>query len=132
MKDEYAARERFSNETGASQAVKAMQKRGLLGIEELSIDQIQQILDRAKFYQPLETRTGKKLDTLRGRTIIHLFYEASTRTRTSFEIAAKRLGADTISISADGSSVKKGESLLDTLNTLAAMRPDAIVMRHFS
>ncbi len=107
-------------------------RRGLLGIEGLSTDQIQQILDRARVYQPLETRTGKKLDTLRGRTIIHLFYEASTRTRTSFEIAAKRLGADTISISAEGSSVNKGESLLDTLNTLAAMRPDAIVMRHSS
>ena len=77
-----------------------MYQRGLLGIETLTTDQIQQILDRAKFYQPLETRTGKKLDTLRGRTIIHLFYEASTRTRTSFEIAAKRLGADTISITA--------------------------------
>jgi len=112
--------------------MKKMQKRGLLGIEELTTDQIQQILDRARFYQPLETRTGRKLTTLSGRTIIHLFYEASTRTRTSFEIAAKRLGADTISISAEGSSVKKGESLLDTLNTLAAMRPDAIVMRHSS
>ena len=110
--------------------MKAMQTRGLLGIEELSTDQIQQILDRAKFYQPLETRTGKKLDKLQGRTIIHLFYEASTRTRTSFEIAAKRLGADTISITAQVSSANKGESLLDTLNTLAAMRPDAIVMRH--
>jgi aspartate carbamoyltransferase catalytic subunit len=110
--------------------MKAMQQRGLLGIEELNTDQIQQILDRSRFYQPLETRTGKKLDTLRNRTIIHLFFEASTRTRTSFEIAAKRLGADTISITAQASSVNKGESLLDTLNTLAAMRPDAIVMRH--
>lgn len=107
-----------------------MQRRGLLGIESLSREQIQQILDRAKFYQPLQARTGKKLDTLAGKTIIHLFYESSTRTRTSFEIAAKRLGADTISISAKGSSADKGESLLDTLNTLAAMRPDAIVMRH--
>jgi aspartate carbamoyltransferase catalytic subunit len=107
-----------------------MKRHGLLGIESLSADQIQQILDRARFYQPLETRTGKKFDILRGKTIIHLFFEASTRTRTSFEIAAKRLGADTISITSQGSSVNKGESLLDTLNTLAAMRPDAIVMRH--
>ena len=107
-----------------------MEKRGLLGIEFLPREQIQQILDRAKFYQPLQTRTGKKLDTLQGKTIIHLFYESSTRTRVSFEIAAKRLGADTVSISAKGSSADKGESLLDTLNTLAAMRPDAIVMRH--
>ena len=72
----------------------------------------------------------KKLDTLRGKMIVNLFYEASTRTRTSFEIAAKRLGADAVSITASGSSVSKGESLVDTLNTLAAMRPDAIVMRH--
>src|SRR3990172_8848301 len=107
-----------------------MQKRGLLGIEPLTAAEIQPILDRARFYQPLETRTGKKLDTLHGRTIIHLFYESSTRTRTSFEIAAKRLGADTVTITAKGSSADKGESLLDTLNTLSAMRPDAIVMRH--
>src|SRR3972149_1635975 len=102
-----------------------MQTRGLLGIEDPPPDQIQKILDPANFSQPLETRTGKKLDKLQGRTIIHLFYEASTRTRTSFEIAAKRLGADTISITAQVSSVNKGESLLDTLNTLAAMRPAA-------
>ncbi|OFW02345.1 MAG: aspartate carbamoyltransferase [Acidobacteria bacterium RIFCSPLOWO2_12_FULL_59_11] len=107
-----------------------MQKRGLLGIEPLTAAEIQPILDRARFYQPLQARTGKKLDTLRGKMIIHLFYESSTRTRTSFEIAAKRLGADTVTITAKGSSVDKGESLLDTLNTLAAMRPDAIVMRH--
>ncbi|MBI3895091.1 MAG: aspartate carbamoyltransferase catalytic subunit [Acidobacteria bacterium] len=107
-----------------------MHKRGLLGIESLAIEQIQQVLDRARFYQPLQARTGKKLDTLLGKTIIHIFYESSTRTRTSFEIAAKRLGADTVTITAKGSSVDKGESLLDTLNTLAAMRPDAIVMRH--
>ena len=107
-----------------------MRGKGLLGIELLTAEEIQRILDRARFYQPLQTRTGRKLDTLRGRTIIYLFYESSTRTRTSFEIAAKRLGADTVSITAHGSSVDKGESLLDTLNTLAAMRPDAIVMRH--
>ncbi|MBI4459738.1 MAG: aspartate carbamoyltransferase catalytic subunit [Acidobacteria bacterium] len=107
-----------------------MHRRGLLGIEPLTTGEILQILDRARFYQPLQARTGQKLDTLRGKTIIHLFYESSTRTRTSFEIAAKRLGADTVTITAKGSSVDKGESLLDTLNTLAAMRPDAIVMRH--
>ena len=107
-----------------------MPNRGLLDIENLSVEQIQRILDRARFYQPIEARTGKKLDKLAGKTIIHLFFESSTRTRTSFEIAAKRLGADTISITASGSSVDKGESLLDTVNTLAAMRPDAIVMRH--
>jgi aspartate carbamoyltransferase catalytic subunit len=103
---------------------------GLLGIEELSREQIQALLDRGRYYQPMQAQSVKKLDTLRGKTIVNLFFEASTRTRTSFEIAAKRLGADTISISAQGSSLSKGESLVDTLNTLDAMRPDAIVMRH--
>src|SRR5262249_1571089 len=103
---------------------------GLLGIEELDRAEIEGILARAKDFQPLQTQTLKKLDALRGKMIVNLFYEASTRTRTSFEIAAKRLGADAVSITASGSSVSKGESLVDTLNTLAAMRPDAIVMRH--
>jgi aspartate carbamoyltransferase catalytic subunit len=103
---------------------------GLLGIEELDRAEIEAILARAKDFQPLQSQSPKRLDTLRGKMIVNLFYEASTRTRTSFEIAAKRMGADAISISASGSSVTKGESLVDTLNTLAAMRPDAIVMRH--
>ncbi len=103
---------------------------GLLGIEELGREQIQALLDRARYYQPMQALSVKKLDTLRGKTIVNLFFEPSTRTRTSFEIAAKRLGADTISISAQASSLSKGESLVDTLNTLDAMRPDAIVMRH--
>lgn len=103
---------------------------GLLGIEELDRGAIEAILSRAKDFQPLQSQSLKKLDTLRGKMIVNLFYEASTRTRTSFEIAAKRLGADAVSITAAGSSVTKGESLVDTLNTLAAMRPDAIVMRH--
>jgi aspartate carbamoyltransferase catalytic subunit len=103
---------------------------GLLGIEELERAEIEAILARAKAFQPLQTQSLKKLDALRGKMIVNLFYEASTRTRTSFEIAAKRLGADAVSITAAGSSVSKGESLVDTLNTLAAMRPDAIVMRH--
>src|SRR5450432_324756 len=103
---------------------------GLLGIEELDRAEIEAILARAKDFQPVQSQTLKKLDQLRGKMIVNLFYEASTRTRTSFEIAAKRLGADAISITASGSSVSKGESLVDTLNTLAAMRPDAIVMRH--
>src|SRR2546430_7419858 len=103
---------------------------GLLGIEELDRAGIEAILVRAKDFQPMQSQSLKKLDTLRGKMIVNLFYEASTRTRTSFEIAAKRLGADAISITAFGSSVSKGESLVDTLNTLGAMRPDAIVMRH--
>ena len=103
---------------------------GLLGIEELDRAQIEALLARAKDFQPIQSQNVKKLDTLRGKMIVNLFYEASTRTRTSFEIAAKRLGGDAVSITAAGSSVSKGESLVDTLNTLAAMRPDAIVMRH--
>ena len=103
---------------------------GLLGIEPLDRAEIQAILDRAKDFQPNQNQTFQKRDALRGRTVVNLFFESSTRTRTSFEIAAKRLGADAISITASGSSVSKGESLVDTLNTLAAMRPDAIIMRH--
>lgn len=103
---------------------------GLLGIEELSRPEIEAILERARFFQPLQRQQQKRMDLLNGRMIVNLFFEASTRTRVSFEIAAKRLGADTVSITASGSSVSKGESLVDTLNTLAAMRPDAIVMRH--
>jgi len=103
--------------------------RGLLGIEPLDRVEIEAILDRAKSFQPQQS-ARRKSDQLRGRMIVNLFFEASTRTRTSFEIAAKRLGADAISITASGSSVSKGESLVDTLNTLGAMHPDAIVMRH--
>jgi len=106
---------------------------GLLGIEELDRVEIEAILDRAKNFQsqPSQSRrAGNWRDVLRGRMIVNLFFEASTRTRTSFEIAAKGLGADAISITASGSSVDKGESLVDTLNTLGAMHPDAIVMRH--
>src|ERR1700729_4391261 len=102
---------------------------GLLGIESLDRVEIEGILDRAKRFQPRQT-DSKKSDQLRGRMIVNLFFEASTRTRTSFEIAAKRLGADAISITASASSVSKGESLVDTLNPLGAMHPDAIVMRH--
>src|SRR5260370_9779849 len=106
---------------------------GLLGIEELYRVEIEASLDRAKQFQATwsqSRRGGNWRDVLRGRMIVNLFFEASTRTRTSFEIAAKGLGADAISITASGSSVDKGESLVDTLNTLGAMHPDAIVMRH--
>ena len=103
---------------------------GLLGIEDLNREEIQAILDRARDFQPIQNQSFKRLDVLRGKMVVNLFFEASTRTRTSFEIAAKRLGADIVSITASGSSVSKGESLVDTLNTLIAMRPDAIVMRH--
>ena len=104
--------------------------KGLLDIASLTRQDIEAILQRSKDFQPAAGETFKRFDTLRGRTIVNLFFEASTRTRTSFEIAARRLGADIVSITAQASSVSKGESLVDTLNTLVAMRPDAIVMRH--
>ena len=104
--------------------------KGLLDIESLSRAEVDQILLRARDFQPPRGEPIRKYDYLRGKTIVNLFFEASTRTRTSFEIAGKRLGADILSITAAGSSVSKGESLVDTLNTLGAMRPDAIVMRH--
>src|ERR1700751_2204216 len=107
-----------------------MTRAGLLDIESLPRADIEAILARSKFFQPSAGQSFKRFDILRGRTVVNLFFESSTRTRTSFEIAAKRLGADAVSITAAGSSVSKGESLVDTLNTLAAMRPDAIVMRH--
>lgn len=103
---------------------------GLLDLESLDRAEIEAILDRARFFQPAPNETYRRFDTLRGKTIVNLFFEASTRTRVSFEIAARRLGAETISIAAQGSSVSKGESLVDTLNTLVAMRPNAVVMRH--
>ncbi|MFL6450543.1 MAG: aspartate carbamoyltransferase catalytic subunit [Bryobacteraceae bacterium] len=107
-----------------------MKRRGLLDIESLSREEIESILLRSKDFQPPAGETFKRSDTLKGKTVVNLFFESSTRTRMSFEIAAKRLGADVLSIAASGSSVSKGESLVDTLNTLGAMRPDAIVMRH--
>src|SRR6185437_217960 len=98
-----------------------MTKRGLLDIESLNRQEIESILDRSKGFQPPPGQAFKRFDVLRNRTVVNLFFEASTRTRTSFEIAARRLGAEIISITAAGSSVSKGESLVDTLNTLGAM-----------
>jgi aspartate carbamoyltransferase catalytic subunit len=107
-----------------------LKTQGLLDIESLSREAIEEILERARFFQPGPGETYKRLEALKGKTVVNLFFEASTRTRVSFEIAERRLGADTISIAAQGSSVSKGESLVDTLNTLVAMRPHAVVMRH--
>ena len=115
-----------------SSAEMANKTAGLLDIQSLDRAEIEAILSRAHFFQPADGDTFRRMETLRGKTIVNLFFEASTRTRVSFEIAAKRLGADTVSIAAQGSSVSKGESLVDTLNTLVAMRPNAIVMRHES
>jgi len=102
----------------------------ILGIEQLSRDDIMRILDTAESFKEINSRDIKKVPTLRGQTIINLFFEASTRTRTSFEIAGKRLSADTINIAASSSSVVKGETLEDTARNLEAMFPDIIVMRH--
>lgn len=105
-------------------------RKDLLGIKDLSPQEIQLILDTAESFKEISTRDIKKVPTLRGKTVITLFYEPSTRTRTSFEIAAKRLSADTINISVSTSSVVKGETLLDTALNLQAMEPDVLVLRH--
>ncbi len=102
----------------------------ILGIEQLSADDITRILDTAESFKEISTREIKKVPTLRGKTIINIFFEASTRTRTSFEIAEKRLSADTVNISASTSALVKGETLEDTARNLEAMHPDIIVMRH--
>ncbi len=102
----------------------------ILGIEQLSADDITLILDTAESFKEISTREIKKVPILRGKTIINIFFEASTRTRTSFEIAGKRLSADTVNISASTSAVVKGETLEDTAKNLEAMHPDIIVMRH--
>jgi aspartate carbamoyltransferase catalytic subunit len=102
----------------------------LLAIEQLSRPEIEAILDRAESFAEVGRRDIKKVPTLRGRTVVTLFYESSTRTSSSFELAAKRLSADLISVKAAGSSVDKGESLKDTVATLSAYDPAAIVIRH--
>jgi len=104
----------------------------LLGIEDLTREQVSFILDQAKPFQEFHRHPLKKLATLRGKTVALAFFENSTRTRISFATAAARLGADTMNLQAESSSLKKGESLLDTLWTLEAMRPDGIVIRHSS
>jgi aspartate carbamoyltransferase catalytic subunit len=104
--------------------------RHLVGIEPLSGDQITFLLDQAKSFQEIQQHPLKKLATLRGKTIALAFFEPSTRTRISFSTAAARLGADTMQLQAETSSVRKGESLLDTVKTLEAMKPDVIVIRH--
>jgi aspartate carbamoyltransferase catalytic subunit len=111
-------------------AATALRSRHLLGIADLEPDEIALVLDTALAMKEVATRPIKKVPTLRGRTIINLFFEASTRTRMSFELAEKRLSADTLGMTTAGSSVAKGETLADTARTLQAMAPDMIVMRH--
>ncbi len=105
-------------------------RKHLLGIEELQKEEIELILEEAKSFSEISLREIKKVPTLRGKTVINLFFEPSTRTRSSFEIAAKRLSADIINFSASTSSLLKGETLRDTVRNLEAMRSDIIVVRH--
>ncbi len=105
-------------------------RRHLLSVTDLDRAAIERILDTAHGFESVMQRDVKKVPTLRGRTVMNLFFESSTRTSSSFELAAKRLSADTMSLKASGSSVDKGESLKDTVTTLSAYDPDVIVIRH--
>jgi aspartate carbamoyltransferase catalytic subunit len=107
-------------------------KKDLLGIDDLTCEEIYLVLDTAEAMREIGQRPIKKVPTLRGKTVVNLFYEPSTRTRTSFEIAEKRLSADTLNIAVATSSVLKGETLADTARNIEAMAPDMIVLRHAS
>jgi aspartate carbamoyltransferase catalytic subunit len=110
--------------------MEAFAHRSLLDIEGLTRADVERILDTSEAFLQVSRRPVRKVPTLRGKTVVNLFYEASTRTRTSFELAGKRLSADVINMSVSASSVKKGETLQDTCRTLEAMHPDVIVIRH--
>ncbi|MBN3041168.1 MAG: aspartate carbamoyltransferase catalytic subunit [Candidatus Omnitrophica bacterium] len=107
-------------------------RKDLLGLEELSKEEIEEILFTAESFKEVSTREIKKVPALRGKTVVNLFYEPSTRTRVSFEVAAKRLSADVINVSIETSSVKKGETLIDTGKNIEALKADIIVIRHGS
>jgi aspartate carbamoyltransferase catalytic subunit len=124
--------EEAAGETRAERPLKALKHKHLLGMQGLTAEEIELILDTARSFAEISTRTVKKVPTLRGKTIVNFFMEPSTRTRSSFEIAEKRLSADTLNFSPSQSSVVKGESLLDTARNLEAMAPDMIVIRHKS
>jgi aspartate carbamoyltransferase catalytic subunit len=109
-----------------------LQRKDILDIASLSVAEIELILDTATQMREISSRPIKKVPTLRGRTVVHFFYEPSTRTKTSFDVAAKRLSADSLSLSKSTSSIVKGETLIDTAKNLDAMAPDAIVIRHSS
>jgi aspartate carbamoyltransferase catalytic subunit len=119
-------------ETATSTPITTLRRKDLLGIADLSSDEIMLVLETAEAMKEIGSRPIKKVPALRGKTIVNLFYEPSTRTRTSFEIAEKRLSADTLNIAVASSSVVKGETLADTALNLEAMQPDMIVMRHSS
>src|SRR5512135_294049 len=118
--------------TGGAEMTGAALGKDLTGLEYLSPDQIRLILDTAEPFKEVSERPIKKVPALRGKTIVNLFFEASTRTRISFEFAEKRLSADTVNVAAQGSSVSKGETLVDTAKNLEAMRIDMVVIRHGS
>src|SRR5437016_9982402 len=105
-------------------------RKHLLGLEELSADEIRFVLDTADTFKEVSTRSIKKVPALRGRVVVNAFFEDSTRTRTSFSLAASRLSADVIDFSEKGSSVSKGETLVDTARNIEAMGVDVIVLRH--
>ena len=121
-----------TQELESGRQVTALRRKDLLGIEDLSPEEIRLILDTAEAMKEIGSRPIKKVPALRGKTVVNLFFEPSTRTRTSFEIAEKRLSADTLNIAIASSSVVKGETLVDTALTLEAMSPDMIVLRHQS
>ena len=108
----------------------AWKRKDLLGLEELSRQEIEMILTTAESFKEVTTREIKKVPALRGKTVVNLFYEPSTRTRVSFEVAAKRLSADVINIATETSSVKKGETLIDTGKNIEALKADVIIVRH--
>jgi aspartate carbamoyltransferase catalytic subunit len=116
----------------AMPTARRLRHKDLLGIAELSRDEIQLVLDTAEAMKEIASRPIKKVPALRGKTVVNLFFEPSTRTRTSFEVAEKRLSADTLNIAASTSSVVKGETLADTVKNIEAMSPDLLVVRHSS
>ena len=107
-----------------------LKRKDFLGLYDVSKEEINEILDTAVAMKDILTRTVKKVPTLRGKTVVELFYEPSTRTKFSFNLAAKRLSADVMSISKSSSSIAKGESLLDTAKTMEVMGADVVVIRH--
>ncbi len=121
-----------AHDAGPTAAATALRTKDLLGIDDLTREEIYLVLDTAEAMREIADRPIKKVPTLRGKTVVNLFYEPSTRTRTSFEIAEKRLSADTLNIAVAASSVLKGETLVDTARNLEAMKPDMIVLRHAS